>query len=366
MSSVSWSPSDLTDDNIQHGYSSASHWGASFRTIRFAVWPDVPTVSRHVTRSEEINLANDTAGYGSASTGSFHQYPADAPTQQTFLVSPHARSSTESTARGTATSPSMQMRLPPGRDRTPIQHHRTSVSRARSQSRSEHLLAYASEQDQVQRVPLQAAMAVVPSQSAPTTPQIFPMPAYMGQPGSENYGGAGGYFPQSATLPNPPQMTGFNYEAAEMPYAGYYHLERSTSSASIAHAPVLNPRDTVYLPTRSQGAPPTLPSMASTIDPMPPIQTLESTPADMEIISSRPKPQCWDHGCSGRQFSTFSNLLRHQREKSGSVMKAVCPYCGTEFTRTTARNGHMYGGKCKGRPDEGSPGDSSKEQEEMT
>ena len=282
-----------------------------------------------------------------------------------FLISPHARSSAENTSRTSATSPTMQMRLPPRRDRTPIQHHRTSVSRARSQSRSEHLLAYASEQDQAQRAPPQAAMTVVPSQSAPTTPQIFTMPAYVGQAGSGSYADTGGYFPQSTTLPNQPQMPDFHYEAGGIPYASYYHLERSASSASTAHMPVLNPRDTMYLPTQRQGAPLTLPSMASAIDPVPPMQTLESSPGDMEIMSSRPKPQCWDHGCNGRQFSTFSNLLRHQREKSGSVMKAVCPYCGTEFTRTTARNGHMYGGKCKGRPDEESPGDSPKGKEKM-
>lgn len=64
---------------------------------------------------------------------------------------------------------------------------------------------------------------------------------------------------------------------------------------------------------------------------------------------TRPKPQCWDHGCNGRHFSTFSNLLRHQREKSGGISKPTCPKCGAEFTRTTARNGHMAHEKCKAR-----------------
>ncbi|KAL2266605.1 hypothetical protein VTJ83DRAFT_5957 [Remersonia thermophila] len=67
----------------------------------------------------------------------------------------------------------------------------------------------------------------------------------------------------------------------------------------------------------------------------------------VRIVHSRPKPQCWDHGCNGRQFSTFSNLLRHQREKSGQAAKATCPNCGAEFTRTTARNGHLLHDKCK-------------------
>jgi hypothetical protein len=69
--------------------------------------------------------------------------------------------------------------------------------------------------------------------------------------------------------------------------------------------------------------------------------------SQVRVVQSRPKPQCWEHGCNGRQFSTFSNLLRHQREKSGQAAKATCPNCGAEFTRTTARNGHLLHDKCK-------------------
>lgn len=71
----------------------------------------------------------------------------------------------------------------------------------------------------------------------------------------------------------------------------------------------------------------------------------------VRVVQSRPKPQCWEHGCNGRQFSTFSNLLRHQREKSGHASKASCPNCGAEFTRTTARNGHLLHDKCKQKRD---------------
>ena len=67
----------------------------------------------------------------------------------------------------------------------------------------------------------------------------------------------------------------------------------------------------------------------------------------VKVVHTRPKPQCWDHGCNGRQFSAFSNLLRHQREKSGRATKSNCPNCGAEFTRTTARNGHLMRGKCE-------------------
>lgn len=112
----------------------------------------------------------------------------------------------------------------------------------------------------------------------------------------------------------------------------------------------LNPTDTVYNQQRT----PQLPAMPPVPSNFPPIpQPLESTHNEVDVVGSRQKPQCWDHGCNGRQFSTFSNLLRHQREKSGTATKARCPHCGTEFTRTTARNGHLYGGKCKGLPEGG-------------
>ncbi|QDS71337.1 hypothetical protein FKW77_002180 [Venturia effusa] len=66
------------------------------------------------------------------------------------------------------------------------------------------------------------------------------------------------------------------------------------------------------------------------------------------------KTECWDHGCQGRKFSTFSNFLRHQREKNGDLAKVRCERCGTEFTRTTAKKSHMRHNKCKKRPN-GSP-----------
>lgn len=84
----------------------------------------------------------------------------------------------------------------------------------------------------------------------------------------------------------------------------------------------------------------------------PSMQSLPRSMSNMSSASStrsssqKPKPQCWEHGCNGRRFSTFSNLLRHQREKSGTAAKSYCPRCGAEFTRTTARNGHLAHEKC--------------------
>ncbi|KAJ5129671.1 uncharacterized protein N7515_005710 [Penicillium bovifimosum] len=94
------------------------------------------------------------------------------------------------------------------------------------------------------------------------------------------------------------------------------------------------------------------PQPPSMVAPEPTYSSPESAaPTDSDqpvrVLSSRPRPQCWDHGCNGREFSTFSNLLRHQREKSGVVAKAECPVCGAVFTRTTARNIHVAQGKCK-------------------
>ena len=77
------------------------------------------------------------------------------------------------------------------------------------------------------------------------------------------------------------------------------------------------------------------------------VQLGTEDPAAVRVVTARPKPQCWEHGCNGRQFSTFSNLLRHQREKSGTAAKSECPRCGAVFTRTTARNGHLAHDKCK-------------------
>lgn len=79
-------------------------------------------------------------------------------------------------------------------------------------------------------------------------------------------------------------------------------------------------------------------------------ESKQSTSADsyqsLSVAQERSKPQCWDHGCNGRKFTTFSNLLRHQREASGVSSKSTCPRCGAEFTRATARNAHVTEGKC--------------------
>ncbi|KAK5995999.1 putative C2H2-type zinc-finger transcription factor orf8 [Cladobotryum mycophilum] len=69
----------------------------------------------------------------------------------------------------------------------------------------------------------------------------------------------------------------------------------------------------------------------------------------VRVVQSRPRPRCWEHGCNGREFSTFGDLLQHQRENSRQVAKITCPSCGAEFASTTARNDHLLHDNCKQR-----------------
>jgi hypothetical protein len=255
------------------------------------------------------------------------------------------------------TSSKAASRSPP-RERTPIRHHRPSVSRARSGSRPEVLLAYAEHQHQHQQQQQQAVSAMH-MQSAPNTPPVYPPSAYSMPTTTSPPASNSGYY----AAPSMPQNAS-QYLTAPSPYASdpnqtsYFGLTRSVSQPTLDLS-TLNPQDAMYLPNPNSlpsNSPP-IPSLGSNLHPFPPpVTSLESSPEGFRVLASRPKPQCFDHGCNGRQFSTFSNLLRHQREKSGSAMKAVCPHCGTEFTRTTARNGHLWGGKCKGRGGDGQEG----------
>lgn len=148
-----------------------------------------------------------------------------------------------------------------------------------------------------------------------------------------------------------------------MLFYGFMVLASLTSSRPQLYPPTTygvsdyHPLPTMYPP--SSTTPAAYPAYASSsgisqqpggdAPPLSPSPGAQGNPVMPRILNSRPKPQCWEHGCNGRQFSTFSNLLRHQREKSGTASKSYCPRCGAEFTRTTARNGHMAHDKCKPR-----------------
>lgn len=220
------------------------------------------------------------------------------------------------------------------------------MSRHRSTSRPEAMLAYAEEQTQQMQPDSLAATSIGYGQSLSPPVQSYQPQQFVYSPATSPYINQQQYYeapnmqmaynslPIHQSIPSTP-----NFYTASRPLVQSVQVPGNTISST----------DTYY----PQPRPAQLPSSAPTPSGFPPIsQPLESTPADAETTGSRTKPQCWDHGCNGRQFSTFSNLLRHQREKSGTATKARCPHCGTEFTRSTARNGHVDGGKCKGMPDQ--------------
>jgi hypothetical protein len=59
------------------------------------------------------------------------------------------------------------------------------------------------------------------------------------------------------------------------------------------------------------------------------------------------RPQCWQHGCRGRTFTSFSNYRRHVKEKEGKIKKVTCPRCGQQFARASGRNIHYAQRRCK-------------------
>lgn len=280
----------------------------------------------------------------------------EVPDQRRRELSPNLSTSSLSTGPSTSVSHSSRAtsRSPPSRQRTPIRHHQASNARAQGGDRTEALLAYATQQE---------PQAIAPQRIA-SSQSAFPPSAYMVPPATSSYSLPNGYY-ASAGMGQQQQggqfvlgHSSYGVESNSSPYC--YGLGRG-SSFPPENLSSIAPPESLYPPqlgsnSVSQHWPPPsaaaqLPSISLPVSssyspsPAPSMDNAEG----IRILASRPKPQCYDHGCNGRQFSTFSNLLRHQREKSGSATKAVCPHCGTEFTRTTARNGHLYGGKCKGK-----------------
>jgi hypothetical protein len=286
---------------------------------------------------------------------------SDVPEQRAQGLSPHSSTSTPSTERLVSSdrTSKAKSRSPSIRQRTPIRHHRPSTSRIQSNARSDTLLTYAS----------QPESQATTSQTMATSQSAFPPSVYMMPPATSSYHLQNSYYSSDGISQ---QQSGGQYMLAPSPYnvepapSTYFSLGRS-GSYPLETLPSMQSADPLYQPHLSSNASsnhwpsstaaPQLPSMSlpSSNTYSPPPASTSDVPDGIRVLASRPKPQCFDHGCNGRQFSTFSNLLRHQREKSGSASKAVCPHCGTEFTRTTARNGHLYGGKCKGRVGQGGP-----------
>ncbi|KAF4581141.1 transcription factor Zn, C2H2 [Ophiocordyceps camponoti-floridani] len=151
----------------------------------------------------------------------------------------------------------------------------------------------------------------------------------------------------TSTMGNPSFLSPFTSAMSEQPQGGQvfnpapYHPSMQSSYGVTMEYPAAYGEYSARMPLSHE---------AGMLYPMQSVSTSGGQEdSQVRVVQSRPKPRCWEHGCNGRQFSTFSNLLRHQREKSGQAAKATCPNCGAEFTRTTARNGHLLHEKCKQR-----------------
>ncbi|PGH18975.1 hypothetical protein AJ79_00008 [Helicocarpus griseus UAMH5409] len=145
--------------------------------------------------------------------------------------------------------------------------------------------------------------------------------------------------------PGTPSLTP-DYMNRSAPSVSSHHGYPTSPSLYDPLNPYQGARQYSFSPVSDTGIPVTSPPADGFASPY----SVSPAPEDqVRVVNSRPKPQCWDHGCNGREFSTFSNLLRHQRERAGTATKSECPHCGTVFTRTTARNGHLAQGKCKAK-----------------
>ncbi|KAL8989456.1 MAG: hypothetical protein Q9177_001664 [Variospora cf. flavescens] len=156
---------------------------------------------------------------------------------------------------------------------------------------------------------------------------------------SYEIGGSSGY-PRTTSTSSASYLSG-----AAGPSSSYHPGYPSSYGVGDVGAHPLYPAPSTHLPSNVPAGRSYNPSRTTSIAP----SVSPNLDDPIRVIENPRKPQCWEHGCNGRQFSTFSNLLRHQREKSGTAMKSYCPRCGAEFTRTTARNGHMAHEKCKPR-----------------
>ncbi|KFY57467.1 hypothetical protein V497_05551 [Pseudogymnoascus sp. VKM F-4516 (FW-969)] len=187
-------------------------------------------------------------------------------------------------------------------------------------------------------------------QSLSTTPDILPrtLAAYSQPPSSASVSSVN--LPLQQPYMSPPQIPSTQSpELYQAPYplisndfSGGYLMPYTTAPGEPS-IPSLSTRP-VTMPPMTSG-----PEMQFYYGNQQPTSAPQESADTVRVVHSRPKPQCWDHDCNGRKFSTFSNLLRHQREKSGMASKPSCHKCGAEFTRTTARNGHMAHEKCKQR-----------------
>lgn len=77
-------------------------------------------------------------------------------------------------------------------------------------------------------------------------------------------------------------------------------------------------------------------------------RTQLTSPAQSSTPQTRDKskPVCWEHGCGGRIFSSWSNLNRHKKEKTRQEPACYCPRCGAYFSRRSGRDQHLANMSC--------------------
>lgn len=260
------------------------------------------------------------------------------------------KSSTPSPALGasasTGRSSNATSRSPPTRERTPIRRNRPSISRNQRCLKPAALYSLATREE---------TSPLVLNDTATSANGFGPAPYIMPSTTTSytepiHYQASHNTDALSFDRPEMPVPFTCGRDVNRPPYytadsSTFYDMDalRSLKSPSNPLLPSVSTSNNAPVPSWS-----TLPSISSSETfPPSPVST-QNNSETIRVLTSRPKPQCFDHDCNGRQFSTFSNLLRHQREQSGTASKHVCEYCGSKFTRTTARKGHMASGKCRG------------------
>ena len=116
---------------------------------------------------------------------------------------------------------------------------------------------------------------------------------------------------------------------------------KSTSNDGESDSEISSRPDSAGLSSHSTGS-----SSSSSLEPDPssPSISIEQIPhidksTKPPVLDGQRKPVCWDHGCGGREFPRFSDLLRHHRELS-SPETVCCLSCGAHFTTASARDRH--------------------------
>src|SRR5436305_199635 len=107
-----------------------------------------------------VSPINPLVGYDSMTTLPDQSYFGGVQEQRPSTISPQLLPSNHPYGMSTPRTSSKAVSRSPPRERTPIRHHRPSVSRARSGSRPEVLLAYAEHQHQKQQQQQQAVSAM--------------------------------------------------------------------------------------------------------------------------------------------------------------------------------------------------------------